>query len=290
MLKNIVFMIGAHKTATTHLQRSMVASRDALKQHDVAIVPPVPVGSNLLPLINMMRDKADPEILQAAASKFLEIHTGDQCNVLLMNENIPGTLGPNMLMAENKLYRFSPKRLKRFVSLFPDHNHVVALAIRNPASFLVSAWQETLKGSTFYPFEDYIKNIDLTQLSWVDMINRIQKAQEQKLPFVVWRYEDYSQVRDALMRAIASAEAADAVTWLEETSNQGVSEAALHFLQAVGNVSKKNREDAMELFPRGPDFPAFQPFDKQQIAEITKLYDEQWETLQSMDGVHTIQP
>lgn len=290
MLKNLVFMIGAHKTASTHLQRSMVASSDALAAHDVAVVPPVPIGTNLLPLVNMMRDKADPRILQAAANKFLDIHTADKHTVLLMNENIPGTLGPNMLLADSKLYKFAPKRLKRFTALFPDHHQTVGLAIRNPATFLVSAWQETLKGNDFYPFEHYIKNIDLTALSWVQLINRMRNAQDQEVPFLVWRYEDYNQIRDQLVGLITSQDAIEDMVWLDETTNQGLSEHALNFLQAVGKVTKKNRDDAMELFPRGTDAPPFRPFGKAQLAELTELYDQQWAEIQAMPGVHTITP
>lgn len=283
-------MIGAHKTASTHLQRSMVASSAALAQHNVAVVPPVPIGSNLLPLTNLMRDKADPRILQAAAGKFLDLHAPNAQTVLMMNENIPGTLGANMLLADDRLYKFAPKRLKRFTALFPGHHHVAALAIRNPASFLVSAWQETLKGNDFYPFERYIKDIDLSALSWVKLINRMRNAQDEDLPFLVWRYEDYSQIRDRLVGMMTSPEAAQEVTWLDETSNQGLSENALNFLQAVGHVSKKNRTDAMELFPRGPDAPPFRPFPPAQVAELTEIYDQQWAEIQSMHGVHAIVP
>lgn len=288
MLRNLFFMIGAHKTASTHFQRSMVANADVLAPYDVSIVPPVPIGANLFPIKNLLREKVDAKLLQAAGERFLETYGKDAKSIMLMNENIPGTLGANMLLAGDQLYKFGPKRLKRMLTLFPGHHHVIGLAIRNPATFVVSAWQEHLKGQQFHSFDDYIKGINLNALSWVNYIERMRNAVETDLPFVVWRYEDYAEVRNQIVALFAAPEAVEKITWLEETSNQGLSANAIDFLKAVGHVSKKNRADAMEMFPRGPDAPPFSPFTANQTAELTALYNEQWATIQRMAGVHAL--
>ncbi len=288
MRRQLTLLVGAHKTASTHLQRSLTGSRSALAPHGVGVIGPMPIGADILPLSGLLRGRADASLLKLAANGFLARECGDAQNIILMNENILGTLAPNMLLQGDRFYKFSPGRIKRVLQLFEDHDVSIGMAIRSPRSFLVSAWQENMKGHPFQPFRDYIDDIDLMGLQWHRMVKRVQQAVGD-IPVVVWRYEDYPAVVPSLLTRFVGTAAKD-VTLLDSAANPGFSAAALGFLEDLGDVSKDNIRDALARFPKGPANPAFDPWTADESAALATLYDKDCEKLAAMDGVTLQKP
>ncbi|MDC0737464.1 hypothetical protein N6L24_04190 [Cognatishimia sp. SS12] len=288
MTKHLIFMIGAHKTASTHFQRSMSQNAALMAEHDVAVIAPQIIGSNLFPLANLLRERIDPRLTAGAGDAFLEHYVGEAGTALLMNENISGNLRPNMLMEGDRFYRFAPKRMARLAQLFPGQRHTISLAIRNPARFLVSAWQENMKGHAFNSFDSYVSGIDLTALSWSNLIFRLRKTIDGPVDFMVWRYEDYETARQELITEIAGEACAAQIAWLDRAANQGLSAQGLAYLEALGeDITAENRAAAEKLFPRGPDFPGFAPYSDKALADLTARYDADWEVIQQMPHCRT---
>lgn len=285
--RQLCFLIGAHKTASTHLQRSVTRSKAALAQTGVAAIGPVPIGADLLPLADLLRGRTDPDLLRLAAEGFLQREAKDLPRALLMNENILGaSLAPRMLLQDDRLYKFAPGRLKRLLQLFPDHELSVGIAIRAPSSFLISAWQEDMKGHAFGPFRDYLGNIDPGALSWLALIKRLRQAAGD-IPFFVWRYEDYPAVAPQVLGHCLG-DSAGAVHLLEGTANPGFSAAALDHLADLGAVTKDNTIEALRRFPKGPDYPAFTPWSESELQAASARYAQDCDDLTDLDGVTLI--
>lgn len=272
MRRRLTFLIGAHKTASTHLQRSLTAERAALECEGLGVIGPMPIGGTILPLSDLLRGRADPDVLALAAEGFLQKHAGACRDVLLLNENIlSNSLAPDMVLKGNQLYGRAPGRVKRVLQLFPGHDIRVGLAVRNPAGFLVSAWQEDMKGHAYRPFRRYLGDTDVTELSWLHMIKRLRQALGETEVFL-WRYEDYPAVAPVVLRHCAG-EAGAKITLKAGAANPGFSAAALDFLASRGMVSKESTAEALKRFPKGPDHPSFQPWSEAESAAMSDRYE-----------------
>lgn len=288
MRRRLTILIGAHKTASTHLQRSVTDSRAALAPHGVGVIGPMPIGGDILPLSGLLRGRADPDLLRLAAEGFLSKHAGDSERVVLMNENIMGSLAPNMLLQDDRLYKFAPGRVKRVAQLFESHDIQIGLAIRAPETFLVSAWQEDMKGHPFRSFRQYLGKTDLSGLRWHRTLRRMQQAMEDVQLFV-WRYEDYPAIAPAVL-AQCMGEAATAVTLRTGAANPGFSAAAIDYLAAQGEVTKDSTRAALARFPKGAEYPAYDPWSDDERALLAETYASDCAKLAEINGITLLRP
>lgn len=284
MRRRITFLIGAHKTATTHLQRSLQGCADRLLAHGVAAVGPMPLGADLIPFAELAGKRTDPVLLQMVAEAFLSNYCGDAPHAVLMNENIMGQLRPKPLFRGNLLYAPAPDRLERLCSLFPDHDIDIGLAIRSQADFLVSAWAEDMKGGDFYPFRQYIRGVDLSQLSWAKLVTDLQRASGGRR-LTVWRYEDYPEIAPTLLTHLLGEAAARDVTLRDGYVNSGLSAEAVAHLRRGGDARQDAFKAAQTLYPKSSDRPAFDPWDDATRAGLAENYARDVEAIRGLSTV-----
>lgn len=104
MPRRITLLAGAHKTASSHLQQSLMEAEARLRPHGIALVPPKTMRRDLAPLWQLLRDGTSPEILRAAAEGFLQLHGGESRHLVLMDENALGSTDAKMLFKKRRLY------------------------------------------------------------------------------------------------------------------------------------------------------------------------------------------
>lgn len=289
MRRRLTFLIGAHKTASTHLQRALVAQRAALAPAGVGVIGPMPIGGTLLPLSELLRGRAEPDLLALASEGFLHKHAGDAETVVLMNENIlSASLAPDMAFKDGQLYKFAPQRVKRVLDLFPGHDIQVGMAVRNPAGFLVSSWQEHMKGHAFRPFRDYLGTADVAEIGWLKPVRRLRQALGDT-PIFLWRYEDYPTIASRVLHQCMG-EAGARITLPESAANPGFSARALDYLAEVGQVTPETTAEALRRFPKGPGYPAFQPWTQREKTAMSERYDQDLQRIASRGLARVLHP
>lgn len=284
MRRRITFLIGAHKTATTHLQRSLQASAKSLLDRGIAAIGPMPLGADLIPFAELAGKRTDHAFLQLVAEAFLSKYCGSAPHAVLMNENIMGQLRPKPLLRGNRLYAPAPERLERLCALFPDHDLDFGMAIRNPGDFLVSAWGEDMKGGAFYPFRDYIRGVDLSRLCWADLVKRLQKAAGGR-PFTVWQYEEYPAIAPALLRHLLGEDATRSVRLKDGRVNSGLSADAVALLRKGGDAGQQAFKAAQTAFPKSATHPAFDPWDAATRQRFNSSYARDIDAIRALPGV-----
>lgn len=187
--------LGAHKTATTHLQDALSEAREALLEAGVDALPttalravgfPPPAGRadwRLLAGGWAMRRRLEaavaplrrgPRVLAVSEENVLGLSTG-----LLSDPLYPG--------AENRLRRLRPLARAGRLQVF--------LSVRDPAAALPSAYAQVLRSR---PVPGGFAAVRAQALaappSWSALARRIIAALP-GAPLTVWRFEDY--VRDA---------------------------------------------------------------------------------------------
>lgn len=287
--RNLVILVGAHKTASSHLQHSLLGSQRALAEHGIAVIGPKTMRQDLTPMTRLIRDGMTPEVVQAAGHAFLDYHGGDAETIVLMDENILGGTERKMLLRRARIYPNAPYRIKRLTKIFEGHNLQIGLATRNPASFLPSCWGESLRHGETGNFEDYVADFDPTLKIWTGLLQRVAKRTGD-IPITLWRYEDYRTLGPALFTQLFKKDVTEAVTPEAEVRRPGLSQRAADWFQAQEKRNKATSREARRLFPKEGGEKAFSPWSDEQIATLTESYERDIAKAQTIDSVALVRP
>lgn len=250
-MTRIRFHIGAHKTATTHLQ--MILRRSTLAP-----------GTRYVPLKRLRR------LLISRVRKgrlVVPWHRWYRGTWLFSDENVLGTTA-NAL----KMYPDPGAALK----FFSDCELSVFLCIRSYETFLPSAWGERLWHHDFRPFEPIIP-----QRRWTDVIDDLRSALPD-VPIHVWCYEDYHDHAEGIARFYADGTIENFAPPLESRPKSGFSAKAVTHLNlyAGSHAGRRRLRQIWKRYPVSAQYPRFDPWNSAQKDVLRAMYAEDVETLQ----------
>ncbi len=262
-----IFWLGAHKTATTFLQKSLDRSQDALHDHGVAYVE-----------LDEFRDKYTRPLLNArpdqepAPNEFT-----DEARVnLVFDENIPG-------LVQHALSRdgFYPEMLSR-VDTIAGHLELpideMVFGVRNYDAYLPSLYSETLKSTPFETFDAYLaKSFDgsdgFGRLDWHALLRRFVDAHP-GTRVRVYFHEDLRGHEAALLSRVLGVPsgAFDLVTSSERVGFSGRAIEELHAIHDTRPVGRVDVRNAVKDYPTSKDQPSFFPWDDEQREILRTAY------------------
>lgn len=250
-MTRIRFHIGAHKTATTHLQMTLARSRLA-------------AGTRYVPLVRLRR------LLTSRVRKrrlIVPWHRWYSGTWLFSDENILGTTADGL-----RMYPHAAAALK----YFSDCDLSVYLCVRGYDSFLPSAWGERLWHHEFQPFEP-----EIPRRRWTDLVADLQSALPQ-VPIHVWRYEDYTVHSRAIIRDYADGAIERFPPPLHSRPKSGFSTRAVAELEQYtgSKIGKRHLESVRERFPVSKAYPRFDPWSDEQKNRLSDMYAEDLAELQ----------
>jgi len=291
LVLQIILHIGAHKTASTHLQLAFARSRKALQAQGVAYFGPDELRR---------RGLGVPEYLSAAAEDAdhaarIRTALAVPCDRLLLSEeNLLGNAHNVELIRTARLYDRASARLARLSALLPPGQVMLALGIRNPAGFLTSAYAQRLMSGTLQSYDDYTQALDPARLRWADLIARLQAGLPGALCHV-WRFEDYPAIAPTALGALLGA-AAGAVRLGPGIAHPGLSQRAHAMLMAEagelagqGGEAIKARVLALRAeWPKDARNPGLQPHDAATLQRAAAAYADDCARIAAMPGVRAL--
>lgn len=255
-MTRIRFHIGAHKTATTHLQLTLAGSR---------LAP----GTRYVPLKRLRRWLVSPV---RKGRPRLPWHRWYRGTWLFSDENVLGTTADAL-----RLYPEPAAALEYFA----DCDLSLFLCVRSYESFLPSAWGERLWHHAFQPFE-----AGLPVRRWTDLVADLKSALP-GVPIHVWRYEHYREHAEAIARYYADDAIEDFPLRRPARPKSGFSARAVAELEpyAGTRVGKRRLQQVRARFPVGDSFPRFDPWSDGQKRELREMYQVDLERMSSMARV-----
>ena len=286
--------IGAHKTASTHLQSVLRANREVLRAQGCACFGPELLRGDLKLPLPRARDHIYAQSLTPLRNA-VDAARAEGCRVLISEENIHGGgPSPPVMAAGGQYYPNAAARVTRLLRGLEATGAVIALALREPGAHLVSGWGHQYLAGRPKSFSEYVAEVDLAALRWSELVARLLACSE-VARVLVWRQEDYGAISGQLWPALTGLDAAQ-LDWPEQRIKLiGPSARAMDELPAImarnpDLPAKQAVRRAMKRFPKSAKWPAPAPLDAGLQDALRAGYAADWARLAEMPHVTCLTP
>ncbi|WFE73627.1 hypothetical protein [Roseinatronobacter sp. S2] len=285
--------IGAHKTASTHLQHLLRNNVSRLQARSVACFGPQLLRTRMK-LPQLGADHPAGQRLTAPLVLALQQAQSRGQRLVISEENILGTTRANIIACGHRLYPNADRRVTRFLTLVGARDVTLYLAVRNPPDFVNSAYGQQIKGGKLINFESYIAGFDPLALRWSELVARLVACPAVGR-LVLWRYEDYGQVLPDILAHLLGPDAASGMRLSSAPRQVGSSARAIAHararLRADPTLSRRTAiAEAEAQFPKSAQWPGPQHFTPDVLAEGMQTYQDDLIALQSRDKVVFVHP
>ena len=285
---SVAFHIGAHKTATSHLQRCLLNGSAALAAKGVHYYGPEyfrQPGHSINAIFGL---RGGSEAKETATQRLKELAQNGH-RVVLCEENFIGPL--NDPRGQGLLQRYpdaGPKVAALAEALGQEID--VFLAVRRPTDYLNSGYCQMLLGGNVRPFAAYRDANPATSVDWPAVVAGLRAAKG-VVQVTVWRHEDYMQVFDQIAAGLVGQDAAPCVPQIPRKRNVGLSEAAVARLHEEAPLADPKRGyEVRGALPIADDMPRFDGFTTQEHAQSANVYGDQMDRITQMNGVTVLRP
>lgn len=279
---DVALHIGAHKTATSHLQRSLQGQRANLAAKGVAFYGPHQLRAEGERLMGRFSLKYHDQTDQSRRS-LTEMAQGAH-RLVISEENYIGTLQRTPGRIAFPLYPHAADRISALARQAAPQGLDVFLGIRQPTSFLTSAYGQVLMGGDAIPLATFKRINPVARINWPDLVGRIRQSAGVRT-LTVWRHEDYPRLFPRIVAALLGADIP--VDPVDEIVHRGLS------VEAVQATLKGKVPDALaarDAFPVGPTRPAFQAYGRWAQLRAELAYRTQLRQIAAMPGVTLLRP
>jgi hypothetical protein len=278
--------IGAHKTATTHLQETLALVREGLAERGVDFIPNRLVRKHGLAvqlwkrqLIARLPFVGSAHMRDAIEAIIEPLRLGPEV-VVLSEENILGR--PDQVF-EEPFYPQVGQTVGRLASLAARAELELFLSIRSYDTFLPSAYAEHLKHTAPPPggFEGMRERLVERPPSWYDLVRRIRAAAPMAR-LRIWRQEDYRANDAAIMAEVCGCPLPPLPEISDPTWTRSPSAAAIATAEALPADLPygERRARVHDIFAASePEGDRFRPFSRGERARLRAAYDDDLERI-----------
>ena len=285
----IVLHLGAHKTASTHLQHSLVEA--ALP--GVALFGPRKLrkaGETIPERFGFPLDAAKADGVDIDVAGVLARMAQGAGRLVLSDENFAGKLQTGWGRVPMPLYKTAPRRVAALagrIAAVGGPALDLCLAIRTPAAFLESVYSQVLHGQQIIKPDAFLAKNDPADIDWAEYVARL-RAVPGVGALMVWRFEDYAPLFAEICATLVGS---TAVAPLAVRSQPRLSQAAVDALvQARALGLRVTASDAAREHPVSADKPPLTLYDAQVKAAADADYAAQCARIGAMAGVTLLRP
>jgi hypothetical protein len=281
-MTEIVLHLGAHKTATTWLQKRLEAGLPALRAIGVDYEPLGPFRRAVAdPLDEVIHQGETPERLAALRGALEGYLSRGAARFIASDENILGQCNP--IVNSGRLYGTAKRRAQTVASLLPAPPAMTLLTIRSYAPFLASVYCESLWHAKFNSFEEFRARLVTDDGLWVRVVQGLVDVFGAERVRIV-RYETLQASLPAMLHALCGQEVDPAQLPESTDRNERLSARAVEelgrFAEETNRLTARRRlREFANRFPRSAEFPAFDPWTEEERARLDALYAQHLATI-----------
>lgn len=282
----VVLHLGAHKTASTHLQQALKRARPRLAAR---VFVPDDLRKDGLKL----QDWLHAGVEDAAREAALRAAFGGPGRLVISEENILGQTPGAVHRAEPALYPRAAERLAKLARVLPAPPAVLAFAVREGAGFLAACYSQALMAGRIVPFARAFGHLDPAALDWDGVLAGLMAAAPGARA-VVWDHADWPAVAPQVAAALLG-EGAGPLPLPAGLAHPGLSAPAVAALMAEApptdpEAARARVRALRALFPKEGGHPAFAPYGPDDRARAAAAHAATLARLAARPGVTLLRP
>lgn len=265
--------LGAHKTASTHIQATLKKHRQGLAADGVMYHAPEDVQTLIRSGGHASAQmRALPSLRRAVASRRLLRLDTDVDRIVASHENSLGLC--TEIFRARQLYPTAYRRLMIWRRLAERRPITIYLAIRNYAPFFSGAYIQAIRNAAFFE-PDTAEKTDLITLPrrWPDVVKDIGKA----LPgarLIVWRYEDYPEISSSVLKSMTGQTPTPVQRRPMATPSQIAFQTLRESAVRTGTITNVDLDQVIKKHPITDDAQRFSLWSMEETALLTARYSE----------------
>ncbi|SFA89940.1 hypothetical protein SAMN05421688_1586 [Poseidonocella pacifica] len=278
--------VGAHKTASTHLQKTLAAHRDTLRDSGMEFLGPQTLrGAASLSDLFGLGGRA-PFAGRPPQDQLRWLVGRGGRRLIISEENLLGDA--NKALSDGGLYPEAEARVRRLIEAIAPSPVRLFLAMRDPADWLASVYRHALFNGYRGTFEAFCGKRQPEAMRWSDLVARLSGIAGVE-SLCLWTYEDYPAVAVPAFRRMTSWRLGPRIVPLPQRINAGLSAAAVAELLRQGPCADPigAARAAMSSNPSAPDFD---PWDTDARARSLAAYETDLALLAENDGCDLLRP
>ncbi len=289
----VALHLGAHKTASTHLQKTLARNEKLLRENGVRCFGPKYLRDpkhNFQDLFGL-RPKGEPTGGRSGSEQITYLAKGAR-RVVLSEEN---ALGPVFnKLSPGVLYPQADLRLESFVASVAPFPVTLFLAVREPSKWIASLYSQRIAGGDLKTFDEFVGDSLPEDLLWSNLIGRMRKVPGLGA-IRLWRKEDYPEVSVPVFRRMLGWRLGPLVERVDGRVNEGLSSAALSQIIEWGEDGRSGDirswvKEARQQFQLTGPSQTFNPWSEEMQARSIKSYSADLEEIAAWDDVEMVKP
>lgn len=285
--------LGAHKTASTHVQRSLVRNEDLLRAHGVRFLGPRYLRRAPHHMYDLFGLRPSGGLRDGLSGAEQVARLADGADRLVLSEE--NMLGQALTEGNPAmLYPAAGFRVERFVQTVAPCPVTLFLSVREPCRWLASLYAQRVCAGEVREFKDYSAEHPPSAMRWSDLAARLTEVEGIK-GLVVWRYEDYPAVSAPVFRRMLGWRVGPLVKRIEKRVHTSLGVAEIDQMRQWSRDGRagKPKDWLRELNLRDEDADkrqVFDPWTAQDLQASRAEYETDLETLAALDGVRFLTP
>ncbi|AGI66091.1 hypothetical protein OAN307_c03360 [Octadecabacter antarcticus 307] len=246
-------------------------------------------GRNLAAMFGLSWSEA-PMPHRTAHEQLAFLSKGNE-RLVFSEENFVEVLSDKEGRVSLPVYPSAIERVTELVAAWAPIKPQLFVAVRNPATFLASAYSQVLFGSAFIAPNKFRAHNDWRKIDWAGYIAKLRTISGVG-DIYVWRQEDYDLTHRLILRRLLRWKVGGNIETIEGRVHQSLSAAAvrqtLAWAQDGGTV--KLAAKSRKLFPINADNKPFGLYTTSTLAQADAVYDAQMAQIEALDGVTVLKP
>lgn len=280
--------LGAHKTATTYIQKTLLGNADKLSLAGIRYISMKDTRANITGKIggNLARGPGRASAIRAIRKYASERFLPDDSILVFSDENIPGNCG--QIYRKSDLYPDSGRRLGVLAEALRDCEVNVFFCIRDYVDFFPSAYCEYLRHNDFLTFGKFLGGMDLERDYWVRVLDNIVNVFGSEHTHA-WCYGDFSRHRQEIMSSIISTEEVK-LRYDSPAARPSMSDQSIRVLYKLDEFlapaeTRKMVNAVASSFPKGDEYAGYSPWSDELRARWTEKYSKEIDILQGRGSI-----
>ena len=277
-MQTIRVYLGAHKTASTHLQDLLVASRPALAEVGTAVADPALLRGDsgwITAYFAAAQQRTAGRAIKDATRQTLRALAPAKGDWVLTDENMLGT--PRDVLWHHRFYADARRNLAVLPEVFPDRRLQAFLALRSYDGFFASMYSEIVRNRGFLPFAEFDAAVD-PGWSWTQTVaDLVAVFGEENV--TLWDFADFRALQPQIVALLAGIEDAAPLIAAHpaDSTRPSLSQRTIDILAdlapAIGTEAARDLTWKInQHYAVAKGHPPFRPFDDGRQAALRARY------------------